>query len=1371
MKCINISHPEYQKRLKQAQKYGYNPSLFAMESAIWQSRYNTDEFPSYDMLDPDLSNLITFVEKSGIRLESLDWWQEVTGNKLADNVEALADPLRKVIAYKKGTLTKEQLAEEIVHIMLAHSEYSKDPEFEKILKYVEKTEEYRENYSTYLEAYKGDSVKAKKEILHKIGADVLLRNQKVPKGTLLMRYLRSLWEKFLSLFDPRKKLEYYLQSKLDKVDMTAPIQDKDVYYSLAIDEMQRELKEGKIVQATKKDLLDARKKASTPAEQEEYNEFLQVIDDQPIYRRVDKNQITRFFTEESLKTYMTEMFVPTILIDPEFKRKIKRIKSILNKKLKSILKNPDIKKSDFRIKYIKDQLQVLDQEDNSLERGLGLANFIEHVVRDSQTVLSKLKSSSEKLTDKDLNDIMEFYETYKPLLRELSEYLSERQGVLAMESQRKGKPRERKDMPKVSEEELLTLVQEALDEFTKAESSFNWKLQELAIDTVRKMWADELGISMKGRTSFQIDSLINAQLYNQSIDEEKGNDYKDVIKGNKDISSIARIGGIARFSGDPILRIVNSELAYSRTKTTGQTVNFAKKFFDRVRSYGFTDFDFAMEKDDKGKLTGFMISEYNHGLFEKRRLEKTKELAAKYQIPTDETDKREFFERMADISKVPEDSLLESQKKEKARFKAYKKEWTEWANKNTQARPDAELKEKQIKKKATDTNNPLLYEMWKQKNKGSYYSPDGELIEYWKGDMIMPSDKYKNPEYDKLSDKQKEFIKYYMKVKKMFDRGLPHNPHEQLLIPIREDLMSVALHRNKHSLFSKDSKQRVAEGLKSMFLEDEDDTLLFGDPESVRELDNDFLLRTAPIHHVKRLKDPNTISRDLVGAMVEYARTYYNYANKKNVLTKMQVIEQQYRRRTLEREGKKIRGTESNIYELLKTTLDINASDAPRKKKVLKNFLGLGIDLNVTKVVDIINRYTVSTNLLANLRTMFSSTTTSRIKYLQESLMNYYLPKETIAEGREIFHLELGRLGMDGINKAKRAKLNVMAEHAGVIEMTSKYDRSFLLRDNMLWAGYTLPSNMLAMQTLLTFALEVRKDKDGNWVRKRNYKGKDWKDLPRLYDHLTVSKEGKLVIPKGAEKQWARISIRTRDFIERIEGKLNPENKTFLHQHYLLVMLTLHRSYVFRVLHDRLKKGGYDPIVGHYDEGYWRSAFISDNKITFKKFGYLIKGAIARNAASLEMWNQLSDAEKYGVKTFMADLIRSLMLALLAGLVHGMADDEDEWAMQMLSSVVNQTAAELSFEVPPFNIPELVTVFQNPIVAFKYVDYITNYTDLFSSEEVTRGPYQGYSKRQKFLLRLIPVVKGLFNTSDPEAANKFLRTKQLKFIPWEWFEE
>lgn len=1408
MKCVNISHPEYQKKLVEAEKYGYNPSLFAMETAIWQNRNKVDSFPDVQMLDPDLNGLITFAEGVGFKIESLEWWQEVTGKKLADDVQALADPLRGVMAFKRGQLTLENLSEELVHLMLAHSEYSNDPDFEKILKKVESTEEYDQYFQQYLEKYEGDEIKAKKEVLHKIGAKVLLRQQKLKKGTLLMRYLKNLWERFLALFDNKASLEYYIRKKIEGTDTSAPVVDKEIYYSLAEDQIRQELKDGIITKATKQDLINKKNSLQDDADRAYIQELMEVFSEKPIYKRINEQGEHEFYTEDSLRTAIFEMYSPSIAVDPEFKRKISKIRRALNKKINKILEEPNITAfgnanellelgidphsiSDTeakreikasRIRYLKKQLEALETENFSNLTGEGLAGFIEMIMEDSGSVLKRLFDPSKKLTDSELNELMEFYELYKPLLSEMSEYLTEREAALEIEKINNIK-RTKTDMPKWAESELNKLIRKALDKFSEAEVHLNRKLQDLAIESAREIYMEEHGISDKiidssgnalEKSTFIIDQEINAILFNQPLDVEGGKDFKEIIRSGKDINSIARYAGSARYSSDPIIRQVNALLARARQETYMNTTNFAKFFFDKISEFGFKNYDFAFEKYKDGNLTGYMISEFNEGEYQKAREEFTKKMQEKYGIPENPEEKRLFFERMADIGRVPEESLLESQKIEYKNYRAYRKEWIQWFDENTQVRSDVEQIEEVVKQKAERSENPYIYEKWKERNQGSYYSEDlGAYVNYWKGDMLMPSDKYKNKAYDKLSDKQKKFAKDYMRMKAQFDKGLPGRPKENLLIPIREDLMSVAIHRNKDNVYKKDGINRLKGVISGTFLTEEDDTLLYGDPDSIRNINNDFVLRTAPVHHSKPLKDPNLITRDLVGAMVEYARTFYNFRNKSKVMNTVQIFEQQYRRREVIQDGKKIRGSESNVYGLLKTALDINASDAPRKKKIIKNFLGLGFDLNATKIVDFLTKYTVANNLLGQIGTIVSSATTARVQYLQETLLgNYYLTREASNEARMVLFSEIGRTGMDGVKKCKTAKLNVMAESTGLIELASNYDRGFLLRDKPLWMPYTLPSNLLSMQAMIGFALEIRKDENGNWVHKKDYKGDNWKKLPTLYSEITVDKNGKLRIPKGAEQHWLRIGSKTRDFMGRVESKLNPEDKTFMHQHYLAVMTTIHRGFMFRLLSDRLKAGGYDPIVGHYDEGYWRAALLKDDKFTMGKMASFIKGKILRIKVDLERWESLSETEKYGVKMLTADVLRGIAFMTLAYFLHGMADDdEDNLFLQHMSYYVNRTALELNVAVPLFSFTEYVTITQNPIVAFKYVDYMSDYLDLLSGEEVTRGPFEGYTRREKFLLRLIPVVKGLYNARDPQFANQFIMSKQLKIVPWEWAEK
>jgi hypothetical protein len=1363
MKCVNISHPDYQRKLKEAEKYGYAPALFEMETAIWQNKNKVETYPVIEMIDTDLGNLINFTRQSGIRLESLEWWQEVTGNKLADDVQALADPMRNAIAYRKGNLTKEMLSEELVHIMLAHSEYEKDPDFDKILSYVERTDQYKKNYAKYLEKYEGDEIKAKKEILHQIGSRVLLKDMKVQKGTLLSKYLKKLWNKFLALFDVNIRLELYLEDILNEVDLKNPVQDKNIYYSLADVQIENEIKSGDIKTASKNDIKRGMRFLSE-AEREIAESYLDNFDQETIYKRKDSNGKVKFYNETDLKDYIKNQYKNTIAVDPAFMGKVRLIKQKLRARSRKLARRQEL--TDTIKQSIKTQLQDLDLEKISIQRGVGLSQFITHVMQDSQKVLSYLTDTTGKykLTDETLNQIMEFYGHYKPILKDLQEYLNIRINELENDTIKRTK----NDLPLVGERELLELTQQALNAFASAEASLNWKLQNLAIDTVRQSYIEELSISTETVTpsgqvlkknNDSIDREINKILFGEDESSKDYIDYREIIKGTKDVYSVERYTGSGRYASDPILRLVNSILGQAKIQSTRETSNFVKDLDAKLKQFKFNNYDFALETLDDGKATGYLMGRIHKGKFEKAKAEFFEKLYNEHNIPKSGEERMLYKERMEDINRADPDSLLESQKAELKNYKEYKSKLNKWYSQNTMPKKDAN----KIMALAQKELNPYAFAEWKKQNIGYYYH-NGQLKKYWKGDMVEPSDgstikhdkygsiktnDYTNKKWNSLSQEQRDFIEFYKNEKKKIDDVLPGNTPSDMMIPIREDMMGAVIHRNKH-LF-----QRIKGGIKSEFFTDEDDTLMFGDPESIQNADTEFVMRGVPVHHNKKLKDPNLISRDLVGALVEYARVGKTYQNRKKIIKKIQVIEQQYARRTVD--GKK--GVETNAYKLLQTGLDINLSDKPKKKV---EFMGF----NITKAFEKINSYTRSVNLMGNLGSIFSSAVTARVNALQEGIMDYYISRGLQTRAMKIQMAEMVKNGMDGLSKVKKAKLNVMAESAGLMEITKNFDRGVLLRESLGWAPYTIPSHILSSRLLIALTLDIKKDENGNWVSKAFYKGDNWDNLPNLYENITVDKTGKMVLPKGAEKIWNQVSLRAQDLVARVEGQLSPQDKTYLHQHYALASLTLHRSFLFRVFYDRLKKRGYDPMTGDYDEGYWLSAFRDreSGKPTLKKLGMFFRGNLLRSAAQLEMWEQLTPSEKYGVKMVLTDTVRAIGIFMLAGMIHGMADDDED--LELLSYLTNKAAVEIGSSLPILNPGEFITVLQNPVASLKYAEYMLDITQLFSGEEISRGPFEGMTERERFIIRFIPVIKGLFNLRDPKSINQFIVNKQLNNAPF-----
>lgn len=1373
MKCINKTNPDYQRVLDEAVKYGYDPFVFELKTSRWLNNRDTEAFPTIRELEPQIAGLFDVLNDLGISLTTIEEWQKLSDRKLADNVEALADPLRNLIAFKQGKLTKDRLSEEIVHIMMSHSKYASSRDYGKALKYVERTDEWKSQGQEYTKTY-GSEELAKREILHKIGSKVLLKNMELEKSNnSLVRVLKRIWENFMALFSNKTKLENYMNKLMKKVNMGNEVVDTNVYYSLAREKARAELQEGKVTKASLKEIQEMLKIADE--EEVPYlNEVLQLKKEgEGIYKRNN-----RFYSEEALINVISKEYPNTIATDEEFDKIINEVKSLLKKRYESEKRQGTLS-GEKRLTYSK-YIEALDIESNAYKRGEGLLTFLQELRNNSKRVFEFLKSGDDFNQD-NFFAIVEFFSYYEPMIESLRDYLINRPEYDADKYTKNF-------LPKVAEKELLEVINQTLNEYFVAKNSLNNNILKLSIKLMRDFYKEKFNINESNNNV--ADKLINEQLYNfkeYPEYEEMGKDYKKELKKTyEDISWLEAKIIPGKDVNDNTIRLIASLVTELNQNITHDANNWIKETHDEFKDFSFKNYDFALERLDNGDVTGYFSDEIRHGFFESERKNFFEELYAKYKVPKDFDEKLARTERIKNLRKaVREDPtlhLLDSEKKLLKEDDQMHVEIRNWYLKNTVPIDDAESIYQEMINKEDLPEQEL--EIWLNRNVGTYYyyskaKKQVKKFRYFKGDLIKPSDgrikkaphatfsgkpenysyqtkDYRNKQWGNLSQKQKNFIKKYIETKKSLAKNLPgnHNPYE--LVQMEEDMVGAMLHKDKN-LF-----KRIKSLFKGTLLNREDDSLDYGDQDSIERGVGGFVIRHAPVHLVKKLKEPNNISRDLMGALNVFAQSVFNYQQKAKYVRKLMVIEQQLNNREVNINNRKKKGYQSKASQAFSTFLDMNIQDVRTTK--------YGDKINWSKGLRIISDYTRAANLWGNIGTIVTSAVSPRIFELNEALLGRFLDMETYKDSLKIYYKHAAETAMDGINAVKKAKLNVMAESAGIIQLAKQLDRNFLLRENIMYQPYTMPSVTLGTKVLIGFTINVRKDSNGQWVDKKLFKGtkEEWKKMPTLFDQIRVDEKGVLIVPDEAIKQWTKVKVKTQDFLSRIEGRLTREEKSAIHQDAIFSMLTIHRNWFIRGISDRFKAKGYNFVLDMYDQGSYYSAYEGISKMFFKN-----TEEWHEIGKKLLKWNELNDREKYGIKLVMSDIAKTAIFMTLALFVHAkIKEDEDEERepssyLVMTSYLLNRTLLEMSSFI---NINEYVTVLSNPLTPLKYIEYFSGWTDLFSGEEIEKGPYEGYRRWQKFILRLIPGVRGYFGSTDPKSANLFLMQKPLQQVPWEFGE-
>ena len=132
-------------------------------------------------------NLMKILSDMGVSVMSLKQYQDkfkIKSQDIPPSAEALADVVNRVIAFKDGSLTLDNLTEEVMHLIV---ETLPAAQIEALSDLVRNSQEYQDNYENYNKVYKGDQKLVEKEILGKILKNISLNKTESLDQTLLAR--------------------------------------------------------------------------------------------------------------------------------------------------------------------------------------------------------------------------------------------------------------------------------------------------------------------------------------------------------------------------------------------------------------------------------------------------------------------------------------------------------------------------------------------------------------------------------------------------------------------------------------------------------------------------------------------------------------------------------------------------------------------------------------------------------------------------------------------------------------------------------------------------------------------------------------------------------------------------------------------------------------------------------------------------------------------------------------------------------------------------------------------------------------------------------------------------------------------------------
>lgn len=633
---------------------------------------------------------------------------------------------------------------------------------------------------------------------------------------------------------------------------------------------------------------------------------------------------------------------------------------------------------------------------------------------------------------------------------------------------------------------------------------------------------------------------------------------------------------------------------------------------------------------------------------------------------------------------------------------------------------------------------------------------ENALSEY--GTPIPKPEKWVNLEYQMLSADKKEILEKFIKLKQDLEKALPDNRVELFkAIQIRKDFSQRLIDSgmSPSTIFS-NIKNYYAE----TFLDRIDDDQTFG--QSFRGAMKDFEdheYMVLPILYVNRLEDPNDLSTDAFGTLLQYAYMAHNYKAMDSVVDALETG------RTIIKENRKTKTTRGShpVIEKVKTKIGETTGqvfdDSSNINKKLDDFFEsqvygrylkdsgsfelFGKSINANKLTSyVLSRSSfmqLGFNWLANTANALIG---SCMQHIEAAAGQYFGAKELVAADAEYTKLMSSYIPELGVRlkQSELALFDEMIDFKGDFKSRLKgvQKKNILQRlfgENIAFMGQDAGDHWLYNRTAIAMAKRQRVIVPG-------------KGEMSLWDakEIVESEYGeglkKMIIPEGTTyvdgkpfriTMWAR---QVKHVNHSLFGIYNEEDSNAASRVIMGRLLQQYRKWIKPQFNKRFQKAQQNLIMGNIEEGYYRTVLRICNE--------LIRGHV--QLSSLK--DELTDEEKANVKRALFEIVQFLCVWAICNFVEWPDDEDRPWAIKLAEYSAKRLQHELGGLTPSLVMgQELLKNVKNPVpsvsVGFDMINLIGSLIDPRDwTDEMQSGPYKGKSTLEKHFLKApIPGVR------------------------------
>ena len=908
---------------------------------------------------------------------------------------------------------------------------------------------------------------------------------------------------------------------------------------------------------------------------------------------------------------------------------------------------------------------------------------------------------------------------------------------------------------------------------------FNKKVLKETLESLNNI-NNTIGAVAHVKNNIQYD-IIGSKLYEFIGDNAKNLTKEDLIKvlrESKDINWYTAKLNAMNNSTDEGLRLFDQ---WTKRLLRKAKMSYDDEYIPLMKitaKHNIKDFKPLYEKNEKNKLTGYLISPFMIDKFNKAKTKFFKELNTKYKLTGD---------RFGDSAiKANWTALKRNQ------YDSDKKEWyvkNEEKADNVQALIIKKM-ELILKNVAEDYNNPTKEEVkeatkqhnaWQDANTTIH---EGSNSIFYNGSLSQPKKElYGNKKFDSdLSSKPglREFYNAVIESKNKLDNYFPENFTDLYLAP-------QILRDGRERLTSSDNKIKQAitntkEGFKVSVDDKERGVNDFVDS-------NDVVHKFLPVFYTKKVSndidemDAN-LSTDLLGGMSAYIdmAERYRVASRNEDLLKL-TIDIYEQRRIVDNSGIMSKGLTSvtNALGERRAASSSNTSSKGGRAAVhLKEYIDtlfyrkLKVDegtlfntnLDKGKLADMLNKYTALKGLSLNVHSSIANVTLGNSLIAQEAVAKEFFSIKDLAYADATYIKELPKAMADLGNVEIKSYMNLFAEHFEIFQdhhervgsqnaNRTKFGR--MLSTSALFFMQGAGEHQMQMRTALAIANKKKVYLKGSEISLfKAYEDK--KGKLTLKEGVTQDKEGK--VPVDSDFEFKYLS-QVQRLNQKLHGIYNLNDRAALQRYAAGRIVLMFSKYLVPSINRRYGKKKFDYMLDTEAEGMYN---------TFNKFMWNIAKDLTKMQFNAKThWKDLSNSQKANVVRTTTEMSQMLALLVLIGFISDMGDDDEEksWAWNMMALQTNRLFTELSAYQFPTIFSEGIKKTKNPAPGVGVLGDITkiltdsfSFGNLFKSDkpfllEYNSGRNKGDSHLEQNIYNLIPVVKNIKSANNPQDMLRF----------------